>query len=39
VEFQDSIEQQVSEDAINDIPDDSNEIQDLEFWGHYHYTV
>ena len=30
VEFQDSIEQQVSEDAINDIPDDSNEIQDLE---------
>ena len=29
-EFQDSIEQQVSEDAINDIPDDSNEIQDLE---------
>ena len=29
-EFQDSIEQQVSEDAMNDIPDDSNEIQDLE---------
>lgn len=29
-EFQDSIEQQVSEDAINDIPDNSDEIQDLE---------
>jgi hypothetical protein len=29
-EFQDSIEQQVSEDAINGIPDDSDEIQDLE---------
>jgi predicted ATPase len=31
VEFQDSIEQQVSEDAINDIPDNSDEIQD-----HFH---
>jgi hypothetical protein len=29
-EFQDSIEQQVSADDINDIPDDSDEIQDLE---------
>jgi hypothetical protein len=29
-EFQDSIEQQISEDAINDIPDNSDEIQDLE---------
>jgi ribosomal protein L29 len=29
-EFQESIEQQVSEDAINDIPDNSDEIQDLE---------
>ena len=29
-EFEDSIEQQVSEDTINDIPDDSDEIQDLE---------
>ena len=29
-EFQDSIEQQVSEYAINDIPDNSDEIQDLE---------
>jgi hypothetical protein len=28
--FQDSIEQQVSEDAINDIPDNSDEIQDLQ---------
>jgi hypothetical protein len=25
-----SVEQQVSEDAINDIPDNSDEIQDLE---------
>jgi hypothetical protein len=29
-EFEDLIEQQVSEDTINDIPDDSDEIQDLE---------
>jgi hypothetical protein len=31
-EFQDSFEQQVSdlEDTINDIPDDSDEIQDLQ---------
>ena len=29
-ECQDSIEQQVSEDAINDIPDNSDKIQDLE---------
>ena len=29
-EFQNSIEQQVSKDAINDIPDDTDEIQDLE---------
>ena len=29
-ECQDSIGQRVSEDAINDIPDNSDEIQDLE---------